>query len=440
MSKQVANLTIKRDIHDMDKRIKRKLRHIHSELSSENISLIEQYYDAMKLETCGKVVQDKHLQCIYKMTLVLNKYWKDASKIDIDKIVLWIIDKYTDVKGQETHASSDYKKVLKIFFRWIKLGYRKKNPNYPDPIEIRDITVKRVKNRLSREDLITEEDRIKLLHACADNLRDKAFIDTNLDAGDRPGEHMTLQIKHIGQDKNVYFIKVDGKTNARPIRLIKSTPSLAAWVNAHPFKNNPEAPLWPNLSSKNYGDQLTYKGVRNMLKNRAKLAGINKRVYMYLNRHSEITNTANFLTEGQLRKRHGWTSGSKSPEIYTHLTQSDVDDAMLSHYGIKKSKHTEDEDEAPKVCSICEMPNDCRDTVCSKCSKPLDIQTAIDMEEKEEKDSLKKKLEQLEIDSKMKDNDFERRLRVLAKHYTDYSVESLREQYDKVEDSLILQQ
>ena len=51
------------------------------------------------------------------MTLVLNKFWKDATKKDIDRIVIWIIDKHTDIKGQETHASSDYKKVLKIFFR-----------------------------------------------------------------------------------------------------------------------------------------------------------------------------------------------------------------------------------------------------------------------------------------------------------------------------------
>jgi len=65
---QEPNLVIKKDIHDMDKRIERKLNHIKNELSSDNVKLILEYFDAMKLETCGKVVQDKHLQCIYKMT------------------------------------------------------------------------------------------------------------------------------------------------------------------------------------------------------------------------------------------------------------------------------------------------------------------------------------------------------------------------------------
>jgi len=143
---------------------------------------------------------------------------------------------------------------------------------------------------------------------------------------------------------------------------------------------------------------LSYKGFRDMIKKRAEKAGLGKRYYMYLNRHSEITNTANFLTEGQLRKRHGWTAGSKSPEIYTHLTQSDVDDAMFGHYGIKKSEHNEDETKAPRVCSICEMPNEPQSSVCSKCGKPLDVQTAIEIEEKEkqEREETQQKLKKLE--------------------------------------------
>ena len=387
-SQHVSQLRVRADIHDMDKRIQRKLKHIQDELSSDNVKLIEDYLNAIKLDACGKVVQDKHLQCILKMTPILGKNWEDATKKDIERVVLWIIDKYIDVKGLETHASSDYKKVLKIFFRWIKTGSRKKDPNVLDPVEIRNIAIKRVKNRLSREDLITEDDRNKLLHACSDNLRDAAFIDTNIDAGDRPGEHITLQIKHIGQDKNGFFIKVDGKTNARPIRLIKSTPKLAAWLNVHPFRNIPSAPLWPNLSGQNYGDQLTYKAIREMLRKRAKTAGINKRFYMYLNRHSEITNTANFLTEGQLRKRHGWTPGSKSPEIYTHLTQGDVDDAMLNHYGIKKNDE-DNQSNPPKICSICDMPNEFRASSCSKCGKHLTIEAAIIAEEKENEQNQK---------------------------------------------------
>ncbi len=226
-----------------------------------------------------------------------------------------------------------------------------------------------------------------------------------------------MQIKHIGQDKNGYFIKVDGKTTARPIRLIKSTPSLASWLSVHPFKNNPNAPLWPNLKGKHYGDQLTYKGVRGMLEKRAKRAGLNKRFYMYLNRHSEITNTVNFLTEGQLRKRHGWTPGSKSPEIYTHLNQTDVDDAMMKHYGVKKEEKDDAESDRPKICSICEMHNDPKSEMCSKCGKPLDLKTALEQEEKEreENNSLREQMDKIRLEMKEKDEKNEKRFRMLEK-------------------------
>ena len=45
----------------MDKRVQRKPRHIREKLDPDNATLILNYFDAMKFETCGKVVQDKHL-------------------------------------------------------------------------------------------------------------------------------------------------------------------------------------------------------------------------------------------------------------------------------------------------------------------------------------------------------------------------------------------
>ena len=71
-SQHVSQLKVRADIHDMDKCIQRKLKHIQNELSSDNVKLIEDYLNAIKLDACGKVVQDKHLQCILKMTPGIN--------------------------------------------------------------------------------------------------------------------------------------------------------------------------------------------------------------------------------------------------------------------------------------------------------------------------------------------------------------------------------
>ncbi len=57
---QISKLKIRKDIQHTDKRIERKLNHIKNELHLDNVKLNSEYFDAMKMETCEKVVQDKH--------------------------------------------------------------------------------------------------------------------------------------------------------------------------------------------------------------------------------------------------------------------------------------------------------------------------------------------------------------------------------------------
>ena len=60
-SQHLFHLKVRADIHDMDKRIQRKLKHIQNELSSDNVKLIEDYLNTIKLDACEKFVHDKHL-------------------------------------------------------------------------------------------------------------------------------------------------------------------------------------------------------------------------------------------------------------------------------------------------------------------------------------------------------------------------------------------
>lgn len=212
------------------------------------------------------------------------------------------MDQYGDVNGDETETSRDFKKILKIFYRWFKLGSRD-HKQVGDPQETKGIRLKRPKDKITRENLVTEEDRTKLLHACAENLRDRAFIDVHLEAGTRPGEILSLQLKHVEFDKIGARIHVDGKTGARPIRLIRSTPNLAAWVNAHPFRDNPEAPLWILLDMANYGHPLTYVAAKAIVERRCRIAGIPKKVNLKLFRHSAATMMSKILTDAEMKKR-----------------------------------------------------------------------------------------------------------------------------------------
>jgi integrase len=387
---------IKSDIHHLEKRIQANLRRFEGEFSPEFYKLVLKYCDAMTLDSVSNAVKDKHLTCLLTLSRLLETKWEKATKADIQKLVIKFMSKYSKT-GQETHTTQDFKKVVKIFVRWLKTGERRKNSDKVDPQEIRWIRINRVKDQIAREDLITEDELTRMIHACGGSLRDRALIATHYDAGSRAGEVLTLQIKHVVFDQNGAMIKVSGKTGARPIRIIRSSIHLRAWINSHPFKDNLEAPLWINQSKHKYGQQLSYAGANRTLKEIAQRAGITKRIYFHLFRHSQVTKTSSFMTEAQQKIRYGWSSSSKMPGRYSHLTISDIDDALLSHYGIKTDEVKPKE---AQKCPFCEEINSANEEYCNSCHKPLDIRAAYEMETNEHKE-IKNLQDQLK---ELKDN------------------------------------
>ncbi|KFM20035.1 Tyrosine recombinase XerC protein [Marine Group I thaumarchaeote SCGC AAA799-P11] len=326
------------DVHDYEHRIQLVHQKARAELSKRNYQLFSDYDKSMVRIPLAKATRSKHLTTILTETKMINKEWKDVLRADIDELVYKIMETYADEKGQESNTSYDMKKILRIFYRWYKTGNRNKNPNEPEPYEVQGIVLSKVKDKIVREDLLTDVDLEKLLVACAENQRDRAFIDVHTEAGTRPGETLSLRIKDVKIDEHGAIINVIGKTNARPVRLIRSVPNLLAYLQNHFDKNNPDAPLWYMIDPDDFGRPMTYYATRAMLLRRAKKADLPKKVYLNLFRHSEATRMANFMTEAQLRKRHGWTPTSKMPARYVHLVNSDVENAIFEQYGIKKKQ------------------------------------------------------------------------------------------------------
>ena len=376
-----VNAPTKSSIYDYDARIARTMILIQNETSLKNQEIIQKYDDLMLCASMAKATRHKHLQTILNLTRFLNKDWDVATKNDIGNLVVEIVRRYANDNGQETYTSYDHKKILKIFFRWIKLGSREFR-EVGDPIETKSIRIKTPSDRLSREDLITDDEKDRLLRACGENQRDRAFIDVHAEAGTRPGEILSLCIKHVIFDEYGAIIKVDGKTGPRPIRLVKSTPTLSSWINVHPMRENPDAPLWINTRPSKFGEPLSYNAAHQMIKRRCRIAELQKSVNLKLFRHSEATSSANFMTEAQLRKRHGWSNSSKMPARYVHMINADVENAILDHYGIKKKE--ESDTRIPKICNICHNPNAWDAGLCTQCGKPLDVATAERLEQNNE--------------------------------------------------------
>jgi integrase len=165
------------------------------------------------------------------------------------------------------------------------------------------------------EELITWDDLLALL-ASTVRLHDIAFLYCLWESGARIGELLSLQRKHVSYDSQGAVLIVDGKTGMRRVRIIESAPVLDEWISSGSLK--PEDAIFPN----------TYRAYRKRLQVLAARAGIEKRIYPHLFRHSRATFLAGYLTDAQLCAYLGWTIGSAMPRIYVHLAGHDLDAAL----------------------------------------------------------------------------------------------------------------
>ena len=383
-------------IFDYEEIISKTYKSIENELSESNVILIKKYDSFLISDSLSNAYRSKTLSTLLGLSRMLEKNWKDATKDDFENLVPIFVKKFGD-NGQETNTTVDYKKNLKRFFRWIKFDSRNWR-EVGDPPETKWIHTRKPKETVTADMLITPDEKTRMLEACGENQRDRAFIHCIIEAGGRTGELLSRQIKHLKFDKYGAILSVDGKTGPRPLRLVECAPDLADYYNKHPHRENLEGPLWIMISITRYGDPLTYAAMRGLIKRVCIKAKISKRIWATLFRHTEATVTANYLTDAQTKKRHGWSPNSKMPGRYEHLIHTDVDNAILSKYGLKEND-TDLKKNLPKMCHVCQMPNSPDSTICSKCGKPLDIKTALEKEEQDQEvlQKIQKDMEEINL-------------------------------------------
>lgn len=202
-----------------------------------------------------------------------------------------------------------------------------------------DLTQYKLKTKKKRKlpgDILTEEEILRLIKF-AKYARNKALISLLYESGCRIGELLNLRIKDISFDDYGAVIIVNGKTGMRRIRLINSIPLLAQYMEEHKFNDDLDAPLFYRMD-KPAKVKLTEKGVNKISKDCAKEAGIKKRIYPYILRHSRATHLAKHLTEQELKIYFGWTGDSRMASVYVHLSGKDIENKILEINGIKTNE------------------------------------------------------------------------------------------------------
>lgn len=285
---------------------------------------------------------------------------------------------------------------LKQFIRWL-MG---------EDIEkefFKSIKHRKPKRHLPSEAVINEEDVRDLLRV-VDSQRDRAMIMLLWDSGARLGEVLGLDVGHVQFDRHGATIIVDGKTGMRRIRLIDSVPDLQRWVEMHPARTNPKAPLFISLRGPGI-ERLKHRSVEGRMVTLAKRAGITKRIHPHGFRHGKLTAlTKEGFTESDLKLIAGWTPGSNMAETYVHLSMRDVEQKVLAKKGlIKEEEQTLEALLRPKACPRCGKTNPHDMMYCGACSLILDPKAAISFEQKRtrirvssEYEDLNQRIDQLE--------------------------------------------
>jgi site-specific recombinase XerD len=379
-----------RDLYKREEKLQSLLEEISQakEINRENATVLLEYDKSMRRDDLSVSRREKVTRTLFIIAKWINKPFKACKKDDIEKVIDEI-----ESRDFSEWTKHDYKAILKKFYKWLR-----NSETYPK--EVSWIKVKWLNNNHKLpEDLLTEEE-VKQLIEHTYQSRDKAFIAVLYESGCRIGELLSMRIKSLQFDEYGAQLVVNGKTGARRVRVIFSTPYLAQWRNSHPSKSDPNAWLWINTGNVNRGEPLDYPSVRQMLKRVALRAGVRKAVNPHNFRHSRATHLAQDLPEATLNEVFGWVQGSRIPQIYVHMSGRDVDKALLKRAGIDIEKVEKEKDNPlkPKRCPRCGQIT--AEKFCGNCGMVLDMKTAIEL--KEEMSSIDQKIAQVLRDKEVR--------------------------------------
>jgi integrase len=348
-----------------------------SAIGERNKDLICAYRDTCLLQqSCGKVRLIRVMGVLLLAARTMNKDLDQATREDIERL---IADWMRRQPPYSAETLGTYKVIIKRFYTWLAdpAGFSRRSNAPPLVAWINSHVQTKDKKRLQRNDLLTPEE-IQTVITIARHPRDKALLSILWETGGRIAEIGNRQIRDVVATEVGYTIDVRGKTGARTPLIVSSAPLLAQWINNHPFKNDPTAPLWQNLGSTT-PRLLMYAAIRNLIRDYFQQAGITKRVYPHLFRHSRATYclATGLMNEAQAKAYFGWAPNSDQLATYAHLLASDANSAILRENNLLPKQETHEELRAT-TCYRCAQLNASLNEYCSRCGAVLDLKQAYE--------------------------------------------------------------
>jgi len=321
------------------------------------------------------------------MTEFSKKLWTARARADAEAVAKW----YEHMSGDGYAPGSivNYATKLRSLYKWTlrKGGVGKREAamraaDLFDEVPFKQLGREADRRNKLRDKLVTPEEYGALMGA-ADHPRLRALLATLYESAARPGEVLGLRLRDVEFRERYAQIRVSGKTGERTIPLVRAIPYLRAWLQVHPDRNNESTPLFLT-SYHGRPKPLGSAGLQMAFKRLKRKAGIERRLYPYMFRHTRLTELADKdLGEFKMKVLAGWTPNSRMAARYIHLSGRSSLAPILEIEGVEVPPEAQPRPSPiqNQMCPRCSSENEGDALYCMRCGLTLDDR-ALHVEEK----------------------------------------------------------
>ena len=249
---------------------------------------------------------------------------RERRKGNADVVVTDDITDYLAFRRSDGIAASSLRielVALKVFFRWLALrGHREGDPAEP-------VLPPRLEQRLP--DTLNERDVATLLESVQGgeplDIRDRAMLELFYASGLRISEVTGARLENLSLEEG--WIRITGKGNKTRLVPVGAAAleALRRWLDvARPKLVGPKTQSYVLLNRN--GGKLTTARVWQIVKERARLAGIESNVYPHLLRHSFATHLLGNGADLRVIQELLGHADIATTQIYTHVDQKHLRD------------------------------------------------------------------------------------------------------------------
>lgn len=301
----------------------------------KTLTEFSEYQKAEDIQPKGRL---EYLYTLQGLGLRVRKDFRNMTKEDLNQYIIGLREKGLAPSTLGTHITR-----IKRFFKWVLDRNLETgeiiDEDYPDIVKGGAFRKKRQtkgngEKWLEPEDLLTAEEISAILEAETSPMY-KALWTLLISSGGRiKREVLPLRIGDIQLEAECFYVKLQ----ERRVMCVEGLYHVKLWLSMHPRRFEKEA--WVFCSEKNTTKPLKYITVAKRLYRIAKGAGITKRVYPHLFRHTSATFYASKpgITPYMMNLRFGWQQGSRMPSRYIHLKSTDVEEHERIIFGLQPTK------------------------------------------------------------------------------------------------------